>query len=160
VASDVASVDINKAQEATIIKGRQSAPTAPKMLSDAEITKNFSEALSSLPEPPNHFILYFEQDSERLTAQSQQVIADILATTSRRQSQDIGVIGHSDTAGNPSYNMRLSKQRARAVVQILTREGIQDKFIKITSHGENNPLIKTADNVHEPKNRRVEVVVR
>ncbi|TKB11858.1 OmpA family protein [Desulforhopalus sp. IMCC35007] len=160
VTSDVASIDITKAQEATVIKGRQSAPTAPKVLSEAEIARNFSEALSSLPEPPKHFNLYFEKDSDRLTAQSQQVIPDILAAASQRQSQDIGIIGHTDTAGDPSYNMRLSKQRANAVLQILIQEGIQDKFVKITSHGENNPLIKTADNVHEPKNRRVEVVVR
>jgi len=32
--------------------------------------------------------------------------------------------------------------------------------ITVTSHGEGNPLIKTADNVSEPRNRRVEVVIR
>lgn len=160
VSSDVGSIDITKAQEATVVKGRQSTPTAPTILSDAEIQRDFSEALSSLPEPPQHFILYFEKDSPDLTAPSQKLIPDILTTASRRDSQDISVIGHTDTAGNPSYNLRLSQKRAGAVAQILIKEGIQDKFIKITSHGENNPLIPTADNVHEPKNRRVEVVVR
>jgi len=30
----------------------------------------------------------------------------------------------------------------------------------VSSHGEENPLVKTADNVSNTKNRRVEVVVR
>ena len=31
--------------------------------------------------------------------------------------------------------------------------------IRTNSHGEGNPLVKTADNVNEPQNRRVEVTI-
>jgi outer membrane protein OmpA-like peptidoglycan-associated protein len=33
-------------------------------------------------------------------------------------------------------------------------------FIDISSHGEENPIVKTGDNVANVENRRVEVVVR
>ena len=38
--------------------------------------------------------------------------------------------------------------------------GIDSKMVEVTGHGENNPLVDTADNVSEPLNRRVEIVVR
>jgi outer membrane protein OmpA-like peptidoglycan-associated protein len=160
VASDGGSVDITKAQEATVIKGRQSAPSQPTIISKKAIQKDFSEALNSLPEQPVHFILYFERDSNKLTAESKKVIPEVLATVTERDSQNISVIGHSDTAGNRDYNLRLSNLRALAIATILKDQGIKNSYIKTTSHGENNPLIPTKDNVHEPKNRRVEIVVR
>lgn len=160
VTSDVGSVDITRAQEATVIKGRQSTPSAPKVLPDDIIQRDFSEALASLPEPPVHFILYFQQDSNRLTSASTKNIPKVLATAKKRNSQNISVIGHTDTAGNSAYNMRLSNQRADAIAKILVDKGIDVQFIKVTSHGENNPLIPTKDNVNEARNRRVEVVVR
>lgn len=160
VTSDVGSVDITRAQEATIIKGRQSTPSTPKILPDDIIRRDFSEALASLPEPPVHFVLYFQQDSHKLTSASTKIIPEVLATAKKRNSQDIIVIGHTDTAGNSSYNERLSTRRAKSIAKILVNKGIAVQFIKTTSHGENNPLVPTKDNVHEPKNRRVEIVVR
>ncbi|MBT6616426.1 MAG: OmpA family protein, partial [Deltaproteobacteria bacterium] len=58
------------------------------------------------------------------------------------------------------YNYTLSKGRAEAVARLLVTRGVQQDHINTTSHGEGNLLIKTGDNVNEPKNRRVEVVVR
>lgn len=160
VTSDAGSVDITRAQEATVIKGRQSAPSTPKIISDTAIKRDFSEALASLPEQPVHFILYFQQDSNKLTNASTKIIPQVLATAIKRNSQDISVIGHTDTAGNPAYNLRLSTQRAKSITKTLVNKGIDAQFIKSTSHGENNPLIPTKDNVNEPKNRRVEIVIR
>lgn len=160
VASDGGSIDITHAQEATIVKGRQAAPSTPTILSDTVIQRDFSEALASLPEQPIHFILYFQKDSHKLTSASTKIIPEVLVTVQKRNSQNISVIGHTDTAGNPAYNLHLSTQRADAIAKILEGKGIKARFIKTTSHGENNPLIPTKDNVHEAKNRRVEIVVR
>jgi len=54
----------------------------------------------------------------------------------------------------------LSNRRARAVTDLLIEKGIDKDQIETTSHGEENPIVKTEDNVSEPKNRRVEVFVR
>ncbi len=160
VSTDAGSVDITRPQEATVVKGRQSAPSTPEIISQKAIEKDFAEALQSLPEPPVHFILYFKKDSNKLTSESLTLLPEVLITARERDSQDISVVGHTDTAGNPEYNLRLSNLRAQAIATILIDKGIKDSYIKTTSHGENNPLVPTKDNVHEPKNRRVEVVVR
>lgn len=160
VSTDSGSVDITKAMEATVVKGRQSLPSSPQLISQEEVEKDFGEALQSLPEQPVHFIVYFKKDSNLLTTESEKMIPQVLTTIDARASQDISVIGHTDTAGNPSYNLRLSNKRAEAIADILSDKGVPKSHIQTTSHGENNPLIPTADNVHEPKNRRVEIVVR
>lgn len=160
VATEGGVTEIDEAREATTVRGRAAAPSSPKILSEKAIHKDFGQTLAFLPEQPKHFILYFEMDSQRLTAESMDSVPAILTTIKERKSEDISVVGHTDTAGNPSYNYDLSKKRAEAVAVVLREQGVRADHIKITSHGENNPLIPTKDNVKEPKNRRVEVTVR
>ncbi len=38
--------------------------------------------------------------------------------------------------------------------------GTSMDYINSTIHGENNPIIETEDGVHEPLNRRVEIVIK
>jgi tetratricopeptide (TPR) repeat protein len=70
------------------------------------------------------------------------------------------VVGHTDRTGSRRGNMRLSTRRARTVAGLLAGRGVDPGILQVTSHGEENPLIPTPDNVPEPRNRRVEVIVR
>lgn len=160
VSTDAGTMDITHAKEATTVKGRDSLPAEPTILSEQAIDAEFSPVLTMLPAQPVHFILYFRSDSTDLTEKSVEILPEIIASIQSRNSQDISVIGHTDTAGNRQYNLQLSRQRAAAVNRLLVQKGVDATFIRSTSHGEMNPLVKTADNTHEPRNRRVEVVVR
>lgn len=160
VSTDAGSTEITQAREATVVKGRESQPTSPEILSQDEIDADFSPVLAILPNQPVHYILYFNSESTELKAESKKVLPKILESIKSRNSQYISVIAHTDTAGDRKYNLQLSRRRASAISRILIKKGIDSTYVKATSHGEENPLIKTADNVHEPKNRRVEVVVR
>jgi outer membrane protein OmpA-like peptidoglycan-associated protein len=51
-------------------------------------------------------------------------------------------------------------ERTELVKQMLVAKGIDIECIDTSSHGEDNPVIKTDDESPEPRNRRVEVVVR
>lgn len=160
VTTNAGSVDITQAREATVVKGRESLPAAPKILSENAIQADFTPVLTMLPGQPIHFILYFKGGTTELTTESMQIVPKILQSIVGTSSKNISVIGHADTAGDRQYNLQLSRKRAAAISRILTQQGVDSSSIKSTSHGEENPLIKTADNIHEPKNRRVEVVVR
>ena len=72
----------------------------------------------------------------------------------------IAVTGHTDTSGSPTYNMALSLRRANAVKDALVREGIPAAAIGVTGRGETQLLVQTGDNVKEPQNRRVEIVLQ
>ena len=159
VGNEAGSVAIDSAYQATTITGAKEQPTAPEQLSKEALDKMFAQALSIEPERPQHFLLYFEKDTT-LTPESLLLLPRIIAAIHERTSEYISVIGHTDTLGTRDYNMSLSLSRALAVKEMLVRQGVASNTIQTTSHGKENPLIATADNVFEPRNRRVEVVVR
>ena len=146
--------------ESITVAAADRAPKAAQVMSEKEINRTFKEALAAEPRKPESFLLYFHDGSTLLTDQSTALLPEILAAIIDRASLDISVIGHADRAGAREYNLVLSLKRAEHVRDLLAEKGVDAKLITITSHGENNPLIPTADNVAEPKNRRVEVVVR
>lgn len=160
VTNDAGLVKISQANDATVIANRTSPPSPPAKMAESRIAADFSTALSALPDPPKHFLLYFEIESTRLTAKSKFVVDDVLNSIRQRESQDISVVGHTDTSGDKDYNMDLSGRRAEFITRLLIRYGVVSEHISTASRGEENPLVKTADNVYEPRNRRVEVIVR
>ncbi|MDP1748828.1 MAG: OmpA family protein, partial [Reyranella sp.] len=68
--------------------------------------------------------------------------------------------GHTDTSGPEAYNMALSLRRANTVKDALVREGVPATAITVIGRGEAGLLVKTADGVREPQNRRVEIVIQ
>jgi outer membrane protein OmpA-like peptidoglycan-associated protein len=84
----------------------------------------------------------------------------IISEIEKRASTDIEVIGHTDRSGDEEFNMALSRRRAESVREVLVAAGYAPTAIRMAFHGEGNPLVQTADNVYEPLNRRVEVIVR
>ncbi len=160
VANNGGELEMNRPSEATIVTGRESKPGNPEILSEQQIAAQFSVVLATLPTQPEHFLLYFEKGATELAADSLAMFPLILQAIKDRNSESIAVVGHSDTAGDRDFNLRLSKERALAVSQLLNQAGVPQTQITSTSHGEENLLVKTDDNVPEEENRRVEVVVK
>ena len=146
--------------QATRVEGADKPPGDSFEMDDEELAKLFGPALEAQPEAPVRFILYFETDSTDLTAESLALVPEIIGAVKERISADTSVVGHTDTAGAPDYNLKLSKRRAELVGQMLVSRGVDPAILDITSHGEMNLLIETGDEVVEPRNRRVEVTVR
>jgi len=140
--------------------GADVAPTAPFELGEAEVKRIFAAAIAAQPEPPVTFVLYFVLGKTDLTAQSKALVPKILEVVAKRAAPEIAVIGHTDRIGTDAFNTALGLDRAERVRDIILAAGADPSAISIASHGENNPLIPTADGVDEPKNRRVEVTVR
>lgn len=153
------SVTIESPYQATTVRGAEKQPAAPVHLGKETLEKIFKEALSIQPERPLHYLLYFREETS-LTSDSVQLLPDILAAIQDRNSNDISVVGHTDTLGTKEFNTTLSTNRATVVKDLLVKQGVATNAIRTTSHGKENPLIPTGDNVYEPRNRRVEVVVR
>lgn len=160
VANQAGNQVLNEANQAVRVKDATTKPSKAVTLSEAEIRATFAEALAAQPPPPEKFILYFIQGSNTLTPESQALLPGIIETIRQRRSTEIVISGHTDTVGAKEYNYRLSLDRAQEVSRILVHNGAIPSDISATSHGEGNPLVKTADEVAEPKNRRVEVVIR
>lgn len=151
---------LNKTNQSVQVINQKTAPGKVTTLSSEEIRSIFSDALAAQPLPPVKFILYFLQDSNELTDESKAVLPQIFQTIQKRGSTDIVISGHTDTVGAKEYNYKLGLERAQVTSKILIDNGAVPANITVTSHGKGNPLIKTADKVAEPRNRRVEVVIK
>ncbi len=136
------------------------APGPARTLGDGDVNRLFGEALSALPPAPRHFTLNFEFESDELTDESQALMAEILATVGARSAPEVTVIGHTDRAGSRQANIGLALKRATMVRALLVRAGLDAALIDVSSHGESDLLIRTADGTPEPRNRRVEIAVR
>lgn len=145
-------------QSVTVESG--SPPGLPTVMSRQEVKAIAGSALAALPKPPEQFILYFYHDSVELTTKSQELLQKVLATIRDRAPVDISVVGHTDTLGEKEYNYALSLKRAKAIAALLRKNGVDPSILHITSHGKDNPLVRTGDQVPEPRNRRVEITVR
>ena len=158
VSNDKGSVDLDHANDAVSVVPGQ----APKALTfpDSEVQRIFGDALASLPPVPQHFILYFRFDSEELTDESRRLVQDVLAVVKQRPDPEVVAIGHTDTTGTPAKNVELGLRRANTVRALLVDAGLPESSIDVRSHGEGALLVKTADGVFEPRNRRVEITVR
>ncbi len=142
------------------IESTESAPSEPAKMEEKKINKLFGAAIAIQPILPKQYNLYFISGEAQLTSESKSMLPQIIAEIKVRPTVDISIIGHTDRVGTNEYNYKLSYERAKLMYDILVSEGLPAGSIDVTSHGEENPLIPTADDVPEPKNRRVEVTVR
>ena len=138
-------------------------PVAPKPVEDKEISDVFAPALSVLPDRTSRFIsfiLYFERNTTKLTHGSNDLLSQVQKTIKSRNSNEVYVVGHTDLVGTEAYNAGLSSRRANTVRDLLVSSGIKPKTLFVSSYGKARPLVPTKDQVPEPRNRRVEIIVR
>ena len=142
---------------ALLEKGEGAAP--PPMGRD-EVTKLFSYAISAQPQRPISFLLYFLGDSDEYTPESKDAFENVSAEIARRKAAEVVVIGHTDRKGALEYNDTLSLRRAERVRKDFVDRGVPDNAISVAGRGEREPIVPTADEVTEPRNRRVEINIR
>lgn len=135
-------------------------PGTPFKVEQSEVNRIFGSALAVTPTAEVSFTLYFLSDSTTMDAQSQALVPEIFRAIQERHSTDIEVIGHTDTTGTSESNQVLGMKRAQAVAETLRSMGMDTTNLSVASHGDSDLLVQTPRGVPEPKNRRVEVIVR
>lgn len=160
VSTSVGSQRLDKPWESTEVVSPDRVPSRPKVLDEKEVREIFKDALEAQPKPPAVFIMYFKRGSTELTNNSLQMIPEILEAIRSQNSNYVSVIGHTDTVAPAAYNRRLSLLRAKSVADVLVSRGVDRAMIEIEYYGKEKPLIETPDGVAEPRNRRVEIIVR
>ena len=160
VSNEGGSQAISEANKAATIESPTAAPASPMTMSEVEIGAIFGDALDAQPPAPTHVILYFKSDSVVLTEDSQRKLEQVCANLESIHPVEVTVVGHTDRMGPREKNFRLGMERATQIRDMLVARGVDTQIIDISSHGEDNPLIKTEDEVPRPENRRVEIVIR
>jgi outer membrane protein OmpA-like peptidoglycan-associated protein len=159
VSTPAGSTELAAARESTLVS-RNKPPAPVVVMSEADAQQRFGDALSALPPPAQRFTLYFLFESDELTDESRALLPQILQAIKDRPFPDVAVVGHTDTTGTPAGNFELGLRRANAIRSRLLAAQVAASLIEATSHGEADLLVRTADEVLEPRNRRVEITVR
>jgi outer membrane protein OmpA-like peptidoglycan-associated protein len=124
------------------------------------IERRYADALAARPPAPVSFYVFFVFDKDELTPESIAQFDRIKQELAARPAPEILVIGHTDRVGSRDYNDALSLKRAETVRAALVAAGIDGRQIEVAGRGEREPAVATADEVDEPRNRRVEITVR
>jgi outer membrane protein OmpA-like peptidoglycan-associated protein len=128
--------------------------------SAAEVAATFKDALAAQPARAASFTLNFVEGSDELTEDSKRVLETVFADLKGRKVADVLVVGHTDTVGSDAFNDALALQRAESIRRALIQRGVAAADIVAVGRGKRELLVQTPDGVPEPRNRRVEIVVR
>lgn len=126
----------------------------------AEVEQTFGVALAAQPERAVHFTLNFVEGTDELTEESKKTLETVFADLAKRPVPDVLVVGHTDAVGSDQFNDALARKRADTVRAALIQRGIPAEDVVAIGRGKRELLVPTPDGVAEPRNRRVEIVVR
>lgn len=132
----------------------------PTVTEAAQVEVRYGETLRALPPRPTSYTVYFETGTDTMTPESAQAFVGVKREIAERPAVEVMVIGHTDRVGSPAENDPLSRQRAELVRDHLVAEGVPAEKLEVAGRGEREPLVPTADDVDEPRNRRVEISIR
>jgi OOP family OmpA-OmpF porin len=115
-----------------------------------ELTKEIRETL----------YVEFELDKTVVRRQFFPEIGELAKVMKQYPTSTILLEGHTDSTGSSSYNQKLSKSRADAVMKVLINEfGIDQSRITTSGMGESQPIASNESAEGRAKNRRVEAIV-
>lgn len=144
---------------ATARTGDTTPPRVDRARADTT-RERLAPLFDALPPPPKRYVLYFDSGNTRLTPASARLVPEVVQTALQRQGAEIVVVGHTDTKGQLADNDELALLRARLVERILLQANFPPPRIETVGRGEREPAVPTPDDTDEPRNRRVDIIVR
>jgi outer membrane protein OmpA-like peptidoglycan-associated protein len=143
---------------AQVVAGSTEAQLAA--LSASDVQARYGQTLSAQPPRPLSLTVYFKSGSDQPADESLAAVEELKKAMRERPAPEIVVIGHTDRVGKLEDNDKLSLKRAEAMRSALVAVGVPGTAIEVAGRGEREPLVATADEVAEPRNRRVEINIR
>lgn len=103
--------------------------------------------------------IYFDFDKATLQERSKVVLDRLVKILLENPAINIQLSAHTDCRGRAAYNLSLSKERAKSVMNYLVEKGVNNIGLTSVGYGETIPAVNCAncqceDDLHE-KNRRV-----
>ena len=103
--------------------------------------------------------ILFETNSYQLKSSSFVELNNLVQLMKENVTMKIQISGHTDNIGQSADNLKLSNNRAKAVVDYLTRNGIDINRLSYKGFGASKPLSDNKTEEGRTKNRRTEMLV-
>lgn len=102
----------------------------------------------------------FAFDSDQLTDEGKAAIEDYRKEIRPELSSAYAgiIIGHTDSTGDPKYNLDLSVRRAESVRDYLVETGTPPDILRVIGRGMNDPIASNDTEEGRAENRRVEII--
>ena len=131
------------------------------------LISNFKYA-SGLPDTRNKLMtegkfsttgILFDVNSAVIKTSSYGTLKDIAAVLKENATVRVKIVGHTDSDGDNTANLDLSKKRAEAVKTMLSKEfGIDESRMQADGKGETQPAVSNTSAEGKAQNRRVEFI--
>ena len=130
----------------------------------AAATTSPVQAAASVPAPAEpvrpslSLLIQFDFNSARVKPESQQALANLAAALKSEELKTFrfAVEGHTDAQGRADYNQKLSQQRADAVRDTLSSQGVG--AARLSPVGKGSSELARPDEPYSAENRRVRIV--
>jgi len=137
----------------------------PKPMAKPMVKPMVKKAMAPKPKSkpmviPGPFVVYFDFDSAKLTAENAKVVTRAVRAAQTSGVESLILRSHADRAGHNRYNAILSRKRAIAVSAALQSWGIEPSRVKIVAVGEEEPAVATEDGARESLNRRTVITLK
>ena len=103
--------------------------------------------------------VYFDTNKYNINVASQTTLNKLIGVFKEYPDTNILVVGHTDSQGSEEYNMTLSKNRAYAVTNYLSQNGISSGRLTTNWFGETQPMYDNSTAEGRAKNRRVNIAI-
>lgn len=137
---------LDKDDECPEVKGTVANNGCPEV--SEEVQKQLNEYAKTI---------LFDLNKAKIKDQSEPVLKDIINILNEYPNSKFTVEGHTDSSGSDEYNHKLSHERANAVKDYLTSNGVDGFRLNAQGFGEERPIDTNATKAGRANNRRVEI---
>ncbi|MEN8250740.1 MAG: OmpA family protein [Bacteroidota bacterium] len=99
--------------------------------------------------------VYFDFDESVIRSNSFSQLDKLAEYIQNRPNEKYDIIGHTDNTGSNNYNMKLSLDRAKAVVAYLVNKGVDKRQLHAIGKGAHEPIALNKTTQGRELNRRV-----
>jgi outer membrane protein OmpA-like peptidoglycan-associated protein len=99
----------------------------------------------------------FDRDRSVVRREFYDVLQSVSLVLTEFDRSLVTVEGHTDGDGSDGYNLELSQDRARAVADFLSDQGVDPRRLSVEGYGERRPVATNATAQGKALNRRVEI---
>ncbi len=146
-------------------------PAAINMEIKKKVEQHASLVLHKLPKKPNVTVapkelklatpIRFDGTTAELARESTAIVQEVAATLNQHpELSSVEIQVYTDEEGSPTYNKRLSEQRAGTLRSALTALGVDSSRLTTNAFGNEKPKVPNATtDADRAKNRRVQLVI-
>ncbi|MBE0673252.1 MAG: OmpA family protein [Bacteroidales bacterium] len=103
--------------------------------------------------------ILFNVNSAEIKTESYGVLKEIAGILNESKDVKVKIIGHTDSDGDEALNLELSKKRAEAVKNALSKDfSIDSRRMETDGKGETEPMEPNTSVINKANNRRVEFI--